>query len=390
MQSTAITLIAIALALVFYTYIGYPLLLAAIAMVRGPRDVKVLQEWPRISITVPAYNEEREIGATIENLLQLDYPEDRREIIVVSDASTDKTDSIVRSFADRGVKLVRMERRSGKTAAENAASSRLTGDIVVNTDASIRIGKNALKPLIAAFADPSVGVASGRDISVSRTGEEANRGESRYVGYEMSIRQLETRVAGIIGASGCLYGIRAHLHRAKLADGLSRDFASALIAKQHGYRAVSVDDAICYVPRTTSLRREYKRKVRTMTRGMETLFAMRDLLNPLRHGSFAWMLLSHKICRWGVPWAGVLALVGIFMLAPYALSAKVIALGAVAFIALGASAFVLPESRPLPTFISMPAYILMGNVAALHSTLRALRGDRNAVWEPTRRESAPA
>ena len=387
-QAIPYALIIAPIALVLYAYIGYPLLLALVAFIRRRVTPAEIAEWPRISITVPAYNEEREIGSTIESLLQLDYPADRRQILVVSDASTDRTDEIVRSFADRGVTLIRMNERSGKTAAENAVSPHLTGEIVVNTDASIRIARTALKPLIAAFADPTVGVASGRDVSVSRQNEAANAGESRYVGYEMSVRALETRAGGIIGASGCLYAIRAHLHRTKLQDGLSRDFAAALIARDHGYRAVSVDAATCYVPRTSSVKREYRRKVRTMTRGMETLWAMRRLMNPFRFGLFGWMLFSHKICRWAAPWGAVLLFAGLLILAPSTPWAAAVALVAAIGTVLGSIGMAMPEDKPLPRLISMPTYVLMGNVAALHATLRALHGDRNAVWEPTRREPA--
>jgi cellulose synthase/poly-beta-1,6-N-acetylglucosamine synthase-like glycosyltransferase len=389
-STVALIIIGVAVALVAYTYVGYPLLVALIATLKRKSALLPLVEWPRISITVPAYNEERELAATLEALLELDYPEDRREILVVSDASTDRTDEIARSYAHRGIKLIRMEQRSGKTAAENAASQYLTGDIVVNTDASIRIGVDSLKPLIRQFTDPTVGVASGRDVSIARTGSDVNPGESKYVGYEMLLRSWETRAGGIIGASGCLYAIRAHLHRTRLADGLSRDFAAALVSRQHGYRAVSVDDAICYVPRTASLKREYHRKVRTMTRGMETLFALRTVLNPLNYGMFSWMLFSHKICRWGVPWAALFALIALLALAPSFLVAKVLAIAALAGIALGSFAFTLPENQRLSRLLSTPAYLLMGNVAAIHASLRALHGDKNAVWEPTRREAAPA
>src|SRR5690606_9975516 len=144
------------------------------------------------------------------------------------------------------------------------------------------IRPDALKRLVEQFTDPTVGLASGRDISVSRLDDDTNLGESGYVGYEMGIRRLETRLSGIVGASGCFYAIRAHLHRVPLPTALSRDFASAMITREHGYRAVSVDDATCLVPRSGSLGREYRRKVRTMTRGMRTLWFKRHLMNPMR------------------------------------------------------------------------------------------------------------
>jgi cellulose synthase/poly-beta-1,6-N-acetylglucosamine synthase-like glycosyltransferase len=387
MTVAAWILIAIPLVVGAYAYAGYPLLLAGVARVRGRRPVPAPPaEWPRVSISLPAYNEEGQIRGALDSLLALDYPADRREILVVSDASTDRTDEIVLEYADRGVQLLRMPQRGGKTAGENAAAARLTGEIVVNTDASIRIRSDALRPLVACFADSTVGVASGRDVSVARTGQNSNAGEAGYVGYEMKVRALETEVGGIIGASGCFYAIRAHLHRAPLPEHLSRDFASALTAREHGYRAVSVDEAVCYVPRTSSLHREYRRKVRTMARGMETLMFKRHLLNPMRHGVFAWMLLSHKIARWLVPWAALAGAVGVLLLAVDHPWARVAAAGGAGVALLALAGWLWPEERPIPRLLAIPAFAAAGNLAAVHASLRALRGDENPTWEPTRRD----
>src|SRR5438093_12739174 len=158
---------------------------------------------PLVSITIPVHNEAAVIADTLEQILALDYPAEGRQILVVSDASTDGTDEIVPRFAPRGIELVRLPQRRGKTAAENATRSLLTGDIVVNTDASVRIDVGALKHLVAAFDDPSVGVASARDLSVSNVDDCSNPGEQTYVGYAMWVRDLETSLAGIVGASGC-------------------------------------------------------------------------------------------------------------------------------------------------------------------------------------------
>ena len=255
------------------------------------------------------------IAATLDSILAIDYPADARQILVVSDASTDGTDEIVAGFADRGVELLRMPFRRGKTAAENAARWHVTGEIVINTDASVRIDPLAIKHLVGAFGDPSVGVASARDVSITNLEQQANAGEQAYVGYEMWIRDVETAVYGIVGASGCLYAIRADLHMGRVPEDLSRDFAAALTAREHGRRAVSVPAALCFVPRGASLRQEYRRKVRTITRGLATLAHKRALLNPLRYGVFAWMLFSHKVCRWLVPAAGLLLLAALLALA---------------------------------------------------------------------------
>jgi len=388
----ALILVALPLLLFFYAYIGYPLVLGLFAFIRSKRSGagKAGTEWPLISISLPVYNEEGQIRDVIQSLLAIDYPPERRQIVVVSDASSDGTDAIVAEYAAHGVELFRLPQRAGKTAAENAVAPRLRGEIIINTDASIRIVPDAVKKLIARFNDGTVGVASGRDISVSAASRDANVGEAGYVGYEMRVRALETKVQGIIGASGCFYAVRAQLHREPLPIHLSRDFASALIAREHGYRAVSVDEAACLVPRTSSLQREYRRKVRTMSRGMETLAHKSHLLNPLKYGLFAWMLFSHKVCRWLVPVASVVGLVGLLLLAPgHPVAQAALALaGLVAALAL--IGWYWPHGHQIPAVIGFITAASLTQVATVASVLRALHGDKNAAWEPTRRETAVA
>src|SRR5690606_21976161 len=145
--------------------------------------------------------------------------------------------------------------------------------------------------------------------------------------------------------SGCFYAIRTELHREPLPEHVSRDFAAAIVAREHGYRAVSVDEATCLVPRTHSLTKEYRRKVRTMTRGMETLWFKRSLLNPLRYGIFSWMLFSHKVCRWLLPWTFPAALVGLAILAANSTGGLVLLVLALAGLAAGAIGWAYAE-RP--------------------------------------------
>ena len=150
----------------------------------------------------------------IKSLLAVDYPRDRLQVLITSDGSEDATEAIIGEYADQGIELLSMPERGGKTKAENAASELLRGEIVVNTDASTRILPDALKPLVAALRDPSVGCASGRDVSVGAEQDDANRGESGYVGYEMAVRDLETRVSLASSAlQGCFYAIRDTLHQ---------------------------------------------------------------------------------------------------------------------------------------------------------------------------------
>jgi cellulose synthase/poly-beta-1,6-N-acetylglucosamine synthase-like glycosyltransferase len=384
MTTLACILIAVPLVFFGYAYVVYPLLLRLFARLRPtPVQWGDPPDWPSISITIPAYNEERAIRRTIESLLALDYPADRRQILIVSDASTDATDAIVREYANRGVELLRLPERAGKTAGENAAVPLLRGEIVVNTDATIRILPDSLKPLIRVFQDPTIGAASGRDVSVGDITAERTAGESGYVDYEMRVRSLETRVGSIIGASGCFYAIRRSIVDSRFPAALSRDFASPLRARKLGYRTVSVDEAICLVARTASLEKEFTRKVRTMARGLETLRYMRELLNPIRYGSFAWMLWSHKLCRWLVPFAMIVALVDSAMVAPASPFYLALFVIQIAFYVAAVGGLMTRAST-----LRIPAFFVLVNVAILTAWFRYAAGERMTTWRPSERVAA--
>lgn len=385
MIGIGVVLLALPIGLLLYAYLGYPAILWLLARGR-PAGLPSQDppEWPEITIVLPVYNEDTALGGTLESLLALDYPPELRHILVVSDASTDRTDEIAQSYAGRGVRLLRLRERGGKTAAENAAGREIRGTIAVNTDATIRILPDALKALIRVFEDPRIGVASGRDVSVGRQEAERNQTESRYVSYEMWVRSLETRVGSIVGASGCFYAIRRHLYNVLFPSALSRDFASALVAVENGYRAVSVDDAVCLVPRTRSLKAEYRRKVRTMARGLETLWYKRQAV--WRSGAgFTFGILSHKLARWVLLLVQPLGLLGLAILATVsgwaaALLAAVLICGI-----LGVVALLWPEGKHAPRALNIFGFVLGAQVAGLVAWKEALSRELNPIWEPTRR-----
>jgi cellulose synthase/poly-beta-1,6-N-acetylglucosamine synthase-like glycosyltransferase len=384
MRVVAVVLFLLPAVLVLVAYALYPLVLVGIGR-RRKRPPPSPAEWPSITIVIPVYNEARAIAETLDNIIAAEYPADRRHVLVVSDCSTDGTDAIVAGYGGAGVELVRLPRRAGKTAAENEAGRHLRGDVIVNLDATIRIPPGAIKALVRAFDDPTVGVASGRDVSVGDESREGNRHESTYVGYEMWLRRLETDAEGIVGASGCFYAIRRDLFDSIFPEALSRDFASPLIAREQGYRSVSVEDAVCFVPRTRSLQSEYRRKIRTMTRGLETLWFKRHLLNPFRYGWFAWFLFFHKLVRWLVFLTIVPGVIGLAILAVDHSWARWLLAAAGVGAAIGLIGYRWPEGRPLPRLLAAVAFIVSAHVAGVVAWYRALSGELNPVWEPTRR-----
>lgn len=391
MRALAIWFLAIPLGFLTYAYLIYPLGLWVVTrFLPAPRTPPDPPEWPSVTITVPCYNEEASISRTLEGILALDYPRDRLHVLVISDASTDRTDEIVRTFESQGVELLRLPVRRGKTAAENAASGRLRGDIVVNTDATTRILPASLKRLIRVFGDPTIGVATGRAIATGNLDSATNRGEAGYTGYEMRVRSLETRAGMIVGASGCFFASRRALYASAFPETLSRDFASCLIAQENGFRGVSVEEAECLVPLSSSVRNEFRRKARTMARGLDTLWYKRHLLNPLRYGKFAWMLFSHKLARWLFQLTYPLLVVGCLLSAfgrPLALGALLISLLALALVS--AMTIAWPEERRLPKLLAVAGYGLWANFAGTKAWLTFFQGGRTPIWEPTRRPAIP-
>lgn len=387
MLSIVVALAFVPLVIAIYAYLGYPLVLWVIASTRPTRTpMKAGTLWPSVTITVPVYNAVSNIRETLETLLALDYPRDQLQLLVISDASTDGTDDEVRMLAGRGVELLRLPKRIGKTAAENGALSAARGEIIVNVDATILVPVGSLKALVRVFDDPTVGVASGWDVSVGDTRHAGTRAESSYTGYEMWIRDLETQVGSIVGASGCFYGIRRCIHAKGLPHDLSWDFASPLVAREQGYRSVSVPSALCIVPRTAAIRTEITRKVRTMARGLSTLFYLRSLMNPFRYGSFALMLISHKLLRWVPYLLAPVALAALCLLAGESMVARVSLAILLTGVIVGTIGILRPRSAPSKP-VAAAGFLVAVFLAGLLAWWEALRRTPMATWEPTSRRA---
>ncbi|HEX4468435.1 MAG TPA: hypothetical protein VH080_02825, partial [Gemmatimonadaceae bacterium] len=197
---------------------------------------------------------------------------------------------------------------------------------------------------------------------------------------------LETRVGSIVGASGCFYGIRARIYDSSFPEELSRDFASALMARANGLRAVSVDDAMCFVPRAGALRAEFRRKIRTMARGLETLWHWRRMMNPFRYGAFALMLISHKLCRWLVYLFLPLASAGVAMLASGSRIGMLLAATTLGGLIAGTLAWYRAQrAEEVSRVVAVAGFALASVIAGVLAWVKVLRRQRSPIWEPTRR-----
>jgi hypothetical protein len=370
----------LALLFVFYAYAGYPLALLGLSCLRR-RPVRKARIRPDVSFIITAHNEARRLSEKLENTLRLAYPADRLEILVASDCSTDETDAIVAAYAGRGVRLVRAPERKGKEHAQRLAVEAARGEVLVFSDVGTLLEPEGLRHLVENFADPSVGCVS----SVDRVLDDQGRisGEGAYVRYEMWLRALESQVHSLVGLSGSLFAARRCVCAPWRTD-LQSDFSTLLNSVRRGLRGVADGAAVGYYRTIAVEKREMERKVRTVVRGIAVLMSNRALLNPLRHGLFAWQLLSHKVCRWLVPVALAVALAGNLLLATRGGLYALLLVGQLAFYGLACIPFVAAPAS-LRGVWRLPFYFLTTNLAIAVAWARYTRGERFVVWQPSQR-----
>src|SRR6266436_7356856 len=300
-----------------YTYAGYPLLLALVSALR-PRKVWRGEFEPKVSIIITAYNEERDLRAKLDNTLALDYPRELLEIIVASDCSTDRTDEIAHAFADRCVRLVRQLQRLGKTAAQNMAVAQARGEIILFSDATSLYKPDVLRVMMPSFADPTVGCVAGRLIYVDPAESRVGRGARSYWGYETFLKEHESRIFSLIGASGCLYAVRRSAYVPLYAEACS-DFIIATKMVEQNLRTVYVPAAVCTEETNRQSDKELKMRVRVIAQTFTDLWRHRAMLNPFHSGFYAVQLLSHKVMRYAVPFFLIAILATSGILARYSL-----------------------------------------------------------------------
>ncbi|HTJ16906.1 MAG TPA: glycosyltransferase family 2 protein [Steroidobacteraceae bacterium] len=368
--------------LIVYVYAGYPLLLGLVRALGGARRVAVGEHRPPLTLIVSAYNEAEIIGEKIANSLSLDYPADRLEVLVVSDCSSDATDAIVAGVSDPRVRLIRMAERGGKTLGLNAAAREARGEILVFSDANAIYLRDALVNLTRNFADAQVGAVIGESTYSAAEGG-ADEEESLYWKYEIAIKRLESAIGSVVGGDGAIYAIRKALYRPMRADALS-DFVNPLQIVRGGHRCVYEPAARSVEKAAGDFDREFRRKVRIVNRAWRAMMSMKDLLNPLRHGLFAFEIISHKLLRWLVPLFMALALGANFALAGsgwfYAATLTV----QLAVYLLVAVAYPLRQKVQLPRLLAVPFYFVMVNIASARGIVEAYLGKTYTTWTTAR------
>jgi cellulose synthase/poly-beta-1,6-N-acetylglucosamine synthase-like glycosyltransferase len=369
-------------ALVAYVYAGYPLLLLAVRAVRGARAIGINDDRPAVTLIISAFNEAAVIAEKLANSLSLNYPPDRLHIVVVSDASSDRTDEIVRAAQSPRVSLLRMPTRCGKTSGLNQAVGAARGEIIVFSDANAMYGRDALPALVRNFGDPQVGAVVGES-AYSQSAAGADEHESLYWRYEGLIKRLESALGSVVGGDGAIYAIRKRLYSQMPAEALS-DFVNPLQIVSAGYRCVYEPAARSVESGAGDFGREFRRKVRIVNRGWRALRLVRGLLNPARFGWFSVELLSHKVLRWLVPLfllvllATNLALLGRGVVYPVTLAAQLL------LYLLALLGYALHGRGRLPRILALPFYFVMVNLASARGIVEASLGRTYTAWTTAR------
>lgn len=383
---------------VLYTYVGYPALLAVLARLRRPGSLPP-RPLPRMTLLITAHREEACVAQKLENTLTLDYPPDKRQILVLVDGAEDRTAEIVKGFADRGVELDYNPARSGKMAAINRGMKRADGEIVVFSDANNSYSPNVLKELARPFADARVGMVAGAKAVVRGDGS-LSEADGLYWKYESFIKEQESLVGCCTGVSGEVLAIRKSLFEAPPASIINDDFFMAMHVVRRGYR-------IAYAPKARSSERvsltaqdEIGRRARIVA-GRYQAIALAPSLLPWRNVLVVWQVLSHKFLRPLVPLGmigALLANVAALVWPPPAGSA---ALPSLAWpfngLFLGVQALfygsallgrVWDPGGPLGKVLYLPTFLVNSNLAAVIGLYRFLGRRQTPLWDRARRRTA--
>ncbi len=380
MHGTAQFLFWASVLLLAYTFLGYPALVCLWARFR-PRPVS-RQPWePTVALVVVAHNEAARIDGRLANLTALDYPRHRLQILVASDGSTDGTAALARAWEPAGVEVIAFGRRRGKPAVLNDVLRLARGEIVVLADARQRFAPDAVRALVASFADPAVGAVSGELILTGDEDESAvGEGVGVYWRYEKLIRWSESRVDSAVRATGAISAIRRSLFEPIPGDTILDDVWLPMRIARRGYRVLFEPAAHAWDRAPATAAQEFARKVRTLAGNFQLFARERWLLNPFRNR--LWLqTVSHTMPRLLTPFLLLTALGADLLLAAGSPFHRWTLAGQIAFYAAALGGHALRGTRRRVRVLAVPYVICLLSVAALVAAFRFITGHQSVTWD---------
>jgi cellulose synthase/poly-beta-1,6-N-acetylglucosamine synthase-like glycosyltransferase len=369
--------------------IGYPLLMGLVSAFRQPsgskstdRKITLESDLPSVSFILNAYNEGAVIREKLINTLSLNYPRDKLEVMVLSDASSDQTDQIAREFADQGIRLLRSETRVGKSENLTCFVPESKGSILVFSDANSIYQADAILLLVSHFEDPKVGYVVGAQRYLKRHDYAEHDSENQYWELELKLKEWESNVSSVVGADGAIFAMRKELFEPLSASDIN-DFLGPLKIIEKGYRGVFEPQAVCYEAPVSSMQRNFLRKVRIITRSLQAVGKVPSVLLPWRTGWFAIQVWFHKVLRWFSPVFIALLLVGAGLdISRGGFPGKVVFIAFFVWLAI-AGLYLIPPFRRI-SLVSSACYALVINAAALIGLVLAFTGRNIKTWKPDR------
>lgn len=300
-MKTTFLILIISIFIVFYSYLGYGILLKTLVSIKRKFNKNINFDpsyEPTVSLVVAAYNEEIFIEQKIKNSLSLDYPKDKIQFVFITDGSSDKTMDIIMKYPE--IQLYHSKERKGKINAINRVYPMLESEILVFSDANTDLNTDAIKKIVRHFNDEQVGVVSGEKRIYQNINSTSTKGEGIYWKYESYLKKLDSEFASTMGAAGELFAVRKEDMFIVKEDTLIEDFYLSMKIVEKGKRIAYEPNAYAMETGSLNVKEELKRKIRISAGGLQAIYRLKTLLNPIKHGWITFQYISHRVLRWAL------------------------------------------------------------------------------------------
>lgn len=397
-MSAALTVIFwFGLAVLFYAYVGYGLVVRLLIQLKkkgraAPLPEQAADLLPEVTFVVCAYNEANWIGHKIANSLLVDYPRDRVRFVFVTDGSNDATPELVSQYPyppDVRWELLHQPERQGKIAAFQRAMRFISSSLVVSTDANTLVNSEALRRLVQHFTDPQVGAVAGeKRISWGEKDDASSAGEGIYWRYESTLKRWDAQLWTVVGAAGELFAFRREVYEDVPTDTIVEDFYLTMRIAQKGYRVQYEPGAYALETSSASVREELKRKVRIAAGSWQAVVRLAPLLNIFRYGTLSFQYVSHRVLRWTLAPAllPVLLATNVYLARDNDFYAGVLLLQLLFYVA-ALAGYLLEQRKVRFKALFVPYYFCVMNYAQYAGFLRYIRGKQSVLWERVQRAS---
>lgn len=387
------------LLLVFYTYVGYGLVLYIWLKVKslfGKQQGGIApaegEKWPPVTLVIAAYNEADILAEKLENCKELDYPETKLHFLFVTDGSNDGSPDFLRK--QEWIQTLHQPERNGKIAAINRAMQVVHTPITVFTDANTFLNPMAIRELVSNLEDPTFGAVAGEKYIRTRPGGAASgAGEGLYWKYESALKRMDAELYSVVGAAGELYAIRTALYQEFAPDTILDDFMQTLLIAKAGYRVAYNPNARAEEYPSANLEEELKRKIRICAGGIQSILRLIPLLNLFKYGLLSFQYISHRVLRWTLaPVALILLLVSnIWLAAEEGMIYQLLMVGQTAFYTLALAGYLLRGKEVKVPGFFVPLYFCMMNYSVFAGMRRYFLRTQSVNWEKAKRaDQVPA